>query len=159
MRYEYDERGVWAVFAEGVKSGHSAGRSVREARANIREAVALVLDIETEDVAIGRESFDVPSKLAPAVADARVTKVAAEKADRDARVAQDRAVKALRKAGLTMRDIGELLGISFQRVQQIAGGRVLKVKTTRSKSATAKKVAARKGTTRARSVPKRKSRR
>lgn len=121
VRYEYDERGVWAVFAEGVQSGHSSGRSVREAREMIREAVALALDIETEDVAIGRESFEMPPKLAPTVTDARATKAAAEKAGHAARVAQEQTVKALRQAGLTVRDIGEILGISYQRVHQIAG--------------------------------------
>lgn len=120
VRYEFDdERRLWSVFADGVPSGHSVGRSVREAREMIREAVALVFDIDTEDVAVEREVYVLPGELGDVVGAARVAKAAAEAGAEAARTAQGDAVADLRAAGLTVRDTGEVLGISFQRVQQV----------------------------------------
>lgn len=120
VRYEHEANGTWSVYADGVDGGYSFGRSVREAREMIREAVALVLDIDTDGVEIGAETFVVPGELGDLVAQAQTAKAAAEAAQ----VAQKRAVDGLRDAGLTVRDTGEVLGVTYQRVQQITGRRL-----------------------------------
>lgn len=60
---------------------------------------------------------DDASKAALAARDA---KMRAQKARESAKAAQVEAVKSLLSEGLTMRESGRLLGVSFQRVSQLA---------------------------------------
>jgi hypothetical protein len=85
-----------------------------EAKRHGIEVVALWFELEPEDFEI---DWDMRlGKLAMPVKQARTAMAHAE-ADRERR---DDAVRALTGAGLSYRDIAELLGLSHQRVAQIS---------------------------------------
>ena len=110
----------WALHAVGVEFGYSQARRLDQAESAIREALAIVLGVS-------EDSFDIDlharleDALQARVDEARAARAAAERAELAAREAQLAAVAELRESGLTTRDIGGLLGLSHQRVAQIAG--------------------------------------
>jgi predicted RNase H-like HicB family nuclease len=124
--FEPDGAG-WHVFIPAVQGCRSHGRSIAEARKNIREALALC-DDELEDAArVAKtvefvEEMRVPKAARRAVD--RALKARQEAARKDAEAARTAAegAKALRRAGLSLRDAGELLQLSHQRVKQLTDG-------------------------------------
>ena len=103
--------------------GPSHGRTLASARSNIREAIALVLDIRDESAF---DLFDTiclsDTELQAALDTARNMRRRAVDLDEKASNATLEAVEASVSSedSLGMRDIAELLGISHQRVQQLA---------------------------------------
>lgn len=65
-------------------------------------------------------AIEIEMKLPAEVAEAKKLKEEAEKADAKARESQTSVVKKLHRKGMPYRDIGTLLGISYQRAQQLA---------------------------------------
>ncbi len=122
VRYERDETGWWVAQVKEVPAAITQGRTIAEARRRIREALALALD---DDAAARRAELvdevklpgDARRALAQAVAARR--RLAGESTRAQASTAK--AVRVLlEKMHLSVRDAGELLGISHQRVQQLA---------------------------------------
>ena len=114
LRRDPDDRSAWLVNVVGSPGAHTFGRSLAEAKRHAVEVVALWFELEPEDFEI---DWDVKlGDLAPSVKRARDAMAHAE-ADRGRR---DDAVRALTEAGVSYRDIAELLGLSHQRVAQIA---------------------------------------
>lgn len=91
---------------------------VRDIAMMATEAIAITLDVD-------EDSFDIDVSIeAPSQVDDLMTaleaSVEAAKAARNEEAAMRRATAvAARDAGLTIRDAGELLGISYQRVAQL----------------------------------------
>jgi predicted RNase H-like HicB family nuclease len=115
--YERDpEDDAWNVQIDGIVGCHTYGRSLRQAQARIREALALWLDREPDSLSIRDE---LPTKVA-SVAD-RVSRARseAERAGSKAQHETVEAVKRLTELGLSRRDAAELLGLSHQRIQQL----------------------------------------
>lgn len=114
VRRDPDDVRFWLVNVAGEPGAHSFGRSLAEAKRHATEVVALWYEVEPDefdiewDVQLGR--LGVPVKRA-------LSAMAHAEEDRRRR---DDAVRALTAAGVSYRDIGELLGLSFQRVAQIA---------------------------------------
>ncbi|MGH9154898.1 MAG: type II toxin-antitoxin system HicB family antitoxin [Acidimicrobiales bacterium] len=114
VRRDPDDGRFWLVNVVDEPGAHSFGRSLAEAKRNAEEVVALWFEIEPDgfdiewDVQLGK--LGAPVKRA-------VAAMAHAEEDRRRR---DEAVRALTAAGVSYRDIGELLGLSFQRVAQIA---------------------------------------
>ena len=120
--FERDARGVWLVSVPRVRGCHSYGRSLEEARRNIREALALFVD-DADTVRL-REDVRIPTGLARAVREVRAARRRAEAEQAAATAALRRIARTLtRDAGLSLRDAGDLLGLSRQRVQQLTGRR------------------------------------
>lgn len=118
---EHDEAGWWVATAEGVRGCHTQGRSIRQALSRMREA----LEASTgEDVA--SDQLD-PRVHLPADARRVVSRYESacrrlEREQNAARAATDRAVKTLiGELSLSVRDVGDVLGLSHQRVQQLTG--------------------------------------
>lgn len=114
VRRDPEERGTWLVNVPATPGAHTFGRSLGEAKRHGIEMVALWFDLE-------REQFEVDwdirlGDVATTVKQARNAMAHAE-SDRQRR---DQAVRALSEAGISYRDIAELLGLSHQRVAQIA---------------------------------------
>ncbi len=124
VRYTPDDNGTWLV--EVLSSPDSEpigvythGRTLSKAEANAREALAAWFDVDD------LESFELlPTiNLEPAL----ISKALEAKAKREAvRVAEAEAAQLttevvidLARRGLSTRDIAYILGISFQRVQQL----------------------------------------
>jgi predicted RNase H-like HicB family nuclease len=118
-RAEHDGK-WWAITVDDVPGAFSQVRRLTEAKETAREAISLVLDVPAD-------SFDV--SLSPKF-EADVSEILRDltEAKEMAREAQERlsaamrlSVEALtRRSGLTVRDAAEVIGVSFQRVAQVA---------------------------------------
>ena len=121
--YERDRAGWWVASVREVPGCHTQGRTVDEARRRIREALSLFVD--------NAASADLTDrvKLPPAVAKAiRAYATRRRKADAESKRAASAAraaVRLLQKGTLKMsaRDAARLLGLSHQRVHQLANSR------------------------------------
>ncbi len=121
VRYEIDEAGYWVAAVHGVAGCHTQGRSLKTARERIREALAVCVDDAVE--ATLDESYHRPNKPALAVTRrARAAKQRAENAQDEAQALLRDAVTQLLGSNLSHRDAAVLLGISHQRVAQLALG-------------------------------------
>lgn len=119
------EDGWWSLIATDVVHGRevaSQSRRLDQADAAIREAIALVLDVEGDSF----EVEVVPALDQTAVSDETLglldlRRQLAEMSERSRRLTPT-AVAELRGAGLTVRDVAELLGVTPSRVSQIEHG-------------------------------------
>jgi predicted RNase H-like HicB family nuclease len=110
------ESDAWLVHIKGIAGCHTYGRTLRQAEARIREALAVWLDRDPAGLEIAsewpRELEDVATTVAQARREAAAfAQVAGEETAR--------AAKRLERMGLRRRDTAEVLGISHQRVQQL----------------------------------------
>ncbi len=124
VKYERDEAGWWIAEILEVQGCHTQGRTVSQARERIREALALF--VEDKEAAAAKLVDDVrlPTPVRRVLSRAKAARERAERAQAESSSAAAAAVKALTKdAGLSMRDAGELVGLSHQRVHQLAHGR------------------------------------
>jgi predicted RNase H-like HicB family nuclease len=119
--YERDESGSWIARVPAIRGCHTHGRTLDQARRRIREALALsVDDAPTAEL---DEDVRLPVKARLAVARSRHARHEAERIGDEAREATREAVRTLvQDAHLGLRDAGELLGLSHQRIQQLARG-------------------------------------
>lgn len=122
-KMEQDEDGVWCGVVDlgKHKSAISDGPTLERARERIREAVSLMEDVAEEQVQIELD-VSLPKSAARLVAAAKAAAEKAEKARGKATEATKGAALALVAAGLSRRDVGELLGVTRQRASQIIGG-------------------------------------
>jgi predicted RNase H-like HicB family nuclease len=108
----------WAVEVPEVPGVFTQAERLSQVEDMAREAIALMLDVP-------ESSFDVEVKpdLPPKARKAMLSFVSSRKevlaAERQAIVAQQEAVRTLRGQGLTVRDVGDILGVSPQRVSQL----------------------------------------
>lgn len=111
------EDGLWFVSVPAVRGCHTQAKSVAQARERIREALGLFIDnaksVELED------RFRLPAEIRKAVTRFMAAKAKAEAEQMKARDAARESAAALKKQSFTMRDAGEVLGLSHQRVQQL----------------------------------------
>ena len=118
---ERDESGAWIARVPRVPGCHTYGRTLEQARRRIREALALW--IEDTDAVELVEDVRLPAAARDAVRRSRRARSAAEARRLDAQLATAEAAQALvEELHLGVRDAGELLGLSHQRVQQLVRG-------------------------------------
>lgn len=124
VRYELDESGAWNARLVAIPGVLTHARSIAQARRYIREALALWLDDET--AAAKAELIDDVrlETIGGGSVASLLNKVRKERRDLEAMRASvtkntEHAAKRLAKTGLSVRDVGELLGLSHQRVQQL----------------------------------------
>jgi predicted RNase H-like HicB family nuclease len=116
----------WAVRVPDVPGAITQGRNLKEAAEMAREAVALVLDLPEDQVEIDLVP-KLPTATVAALEDFQTRRAARESAEEAERAAQEAAARALvTEAGLSVRDAGVILGISHQRVAQLAPTRMVK---------------------------------
>lgn len=116
--YELDESGHWIATVPAVKGCHSYGRSINEARERVREALGLF--VRDADRARLVDDIRLPANVRTLLVRQRVARSRAEREQQRARAVVARAVLALTEGlKLSVRDAGELLGLSHQRVQQL----------------------------------------
>ncbi len=117
--YEPDESGMWIADARDLRGAHTQGRTIAQARARIREVIALVEDLEEEHAFDLEESFALGN--GDRIIDRAVrSRAVADHLDKVAMWNTSLAAVALRKMGVSTRDAAEILGISHGRVQQLA---------------------------------------
>jgi len=102
VSYERDEGGWWVATVVEVRGCRTQGRTIAQARSRIREALGLFVDNSERAALVERVKLGAREQQH------------AQASTRDA-------VRVLtRKLRLSVRDAGELLGLSHQRVQQLA---------------------------------------
>lgn len=115
---ELDARGWWVASVREVPGCHTQGRTLRQARIRAREALGLYV-ADAQKASLDLE-IRLPARASRVLAEHRNARVRAEKEIGRAQRATREAVQALtRDLHLGVRDAGELLGLSHQRVQQI----------------------------------------
>lgn len=105
----------WAISVPELKGVHTQARRLDQVAAMTQEAIALVLDIDPATV-----NVDVRPELPVTVTTALHARQTAREADEKAEQTTTIAVRALLHDGYTVRDAGALLGLSPQRISQIA---------------------------------------
>ena len=117
--YKRDTDGdAWLVHIQGVAGCHTYGRTLAQARERIREALGLFIE-DAESVEI-LDDIEIAKTTKATIARARRARDKAAEAQEAASSAMREAIARLRGAGLTVRDVGDLLGLSHQRVAKIA---------------------------------------
>lgn len=125
VRYELDETGWWLATVPAVPGCHTQGRTLEQAERRIREALALF--VPDSVVANAKLVSDVllPWLVRRAIETATASRIEAESAARESQRAARAAATALTHQGLSLRDVGQLLGVSRQRAQQLLSSSVL----------------------------------
>src|SRR5918996_134910 len=120
VAYERDESGWWVASVRGIRGCHTQGRTVEEARRRIREALELFVDDARKATIV--DEVKLPSAATKAIRTYATLRKKADEEDRRAALAARRAVRVLRGGRLKMsaRDAARLLGLSHQRVHQLA---------------------------------------
>lgn len=124
--YEFDldeKQGPgWLVSIPSVKSCHTDGRSLAEARRNIREALAVCLDDDDRDAIAEAAAFEedirLPRGTTAALRRWRTARAKTEEVLAKARAAEAAAARDV-AASLSLRDAGELLGMSAEGVRKV----------------------------------------
>ena len=120
VTYERDESGWWVASVRELRGCLTQGRTVDEARRRIVEAMELFID-NARSVKI-LDDVKLPTSAAKAIRTYATLRKKADRGDRRAAIAARRAVRLLRGGRLKMsaRDAARLLGLSHQRVHQLA---------------------------------------
>lgn len=118
VRYERDETGWWVATIKEVKGCHTQGRTIEQARKRIREALSLVVD--DSDDALFIDDIALPANARTLLKRVLATRKRAEKEAAKLQNSTAEAVQVLTmEVGVSVRDAGELLGLSHQRVHQL----------------------------------------
>lgn len=122
VRYERDPSGWWIVTIPEVQGCRTQGRSIAEGRKRIREALALFVDEAAADRVTLVDDIRLSAAMKRKVREVAAVRLRAERLKEKAQdVTRAAASQLTRRAGLSVRDAAEMLGISHQRVQQLAG--------------------------------------
>jgi predicted RNase H-like HicB family nuclease len=123
--YEPDGSG-WHARIRNVRGCLTWGRSLSEARRNIREALSTCEDVFDDADRVARDAELIDEVHLPAQARRQLatytkarSRLTAEQ-DRVRQAARGAAIALTRKAGVSLRDAGELLGLSRERVRRLA---------------------------------------
>ena len=119
--FEREESGSWLARIPSIRGCQTYGRTLEQARTRLREALGLWID-RPEDAVI-EEAIRLPADLRAAVQRSRRTRKRAERERENAQEQTRAAAEALVDEGVSLRDAGELLGLSHQRVQQLVQAR------------------------------------
>jgi predicted RNase H-like HicB family nuclease len=142
VRFERDDDGWWVAAAKEIAGCHTQGRSIAQARERFFEALGLF--VEHPERVVLREDIQLPAGARRVVKASTAARERADALQRHARESTVDAVQTLtRDLAMSVRDVGELLGLSHQRVQQLLRTREVAEPRTTSTSRRRKSGAAR----------------
>lgn len=116
-----DETGLWLVAVDELDLLTQA-RRLPEVERMARSIISLHLDVS-------RDSFEIemdvrlPEEVSDELARARELRERADRANQEAAALTRDVARKLAAQGLTVRDVGAVLGVSFQRAAQLLGRR------------------------------------
>jgi hypothetical protein len=110
----------WYIKVDGL-GGSSQARSVKEIDLMVRDYISIMTETEPDSFEVNMQLL-LPDDVAATLKRAGELRDIADNARKEAAIESRRAAKALRASGLTVRDIGAALGISFQRAHQLVKG-------------------------------------
>lgn len=116
VRLDRDAEGWWVAKVLGVQGVHTQGRSLAQVRERLREVM------ELNDLPADADlTFEIHTgtKLDAKLERAREMRREAERLSKEVAETTQALAIELDKAGISRRDVGELVGVSFQRVQQL----------------------------------------
>lgn len=118
--YERDASGWWVASVRGVRGCHTQGRTIEEARRRIAEALELFINSARTAKIV--DDVRLPKRATKAIRAYATLRKNADREDKRASIAARRAVRVLRGGGLRLsaRDAARVLGLSHQRVHQLA---------------------------------------
>jgi predicted RNase H-like HicB family nuclease len=105
----------WAITVPELKGVHTQARRLDQVADMAREAISLMLEADVTTVQV-----EVHPELPSTVVHALDARQSARRAHEVAEHATTAAVRTLLRDGYTVRDAGALLGLSPQRISQIA---------------------------------------
>ena len=108
----------WLVHVPEIDQ-YTQARSVREAPDMARDLTAVWLDIPIENVEFTGLTIELPDDVRTDIEHAAELREAALKANQESAAAVRAAALKLRDNGLTVRDIGAALDVSYQRAHQL----------------------------------------
>ncbi len=118
VRYEKDETGWWVASVKEVRGCHTQGRTIDQARRRIREALGLFVDHADNAELI--DDVVLPANARTLLKRVLSTRKRAEEEAIKLQNTTAEAAEVLTKdVGVSVRDAGELLGLSHQRVHQL----------------------------------------
>jgi predicted RNase H-like HicB family nuclease len=116
------DSGWWVVTVPEIPGCLTQGRSLAEGRRRIREALALFIDEKLAATVDLVDDVRLPKSTGAVVKQAATVRAQLDELQAEAIKATSAAAKLLvRKSGLSVRDAADLLGVSHQRIQQLAG--------------------------------------
>lgn len=113
---EMDEAGWWVGTVRALKGCHSQAKTLPTLRERLKEAIDVAGGAVASDVEL---ELKLPGKATARVRAATEARARADEAGQAAQRLLREAARDLTAAGVGMRDAGELLGVSFQRVHQL----------------------------------------
>ena len=117
------EGDVWVAEVREVPQAHTYGRTLARTRAHLREALALVLDVDEDSFELA-VSVQLDGGVGDLVELAAAARRHADELAEQARLATEEAAFALvHGAKLSRRDAAVALGMSYQRVDQLVQAR------------------------------------
>jgi predicted RNase H-like HicB family nuclease len=108
----------WLVRVPEVPAAFTQARRLDQAEAMAREVVSLLLDVPEDSFDLRVEPV-VPPEIAQDLDEARRLRREAKQVSEQASDRVRHAARILAGQGLTVRDIGSILGVSYQRAQQL----------------------------------------
>jgi len=112
--------GRWWLVRVPALDAVTQARSLAEIPVMARDLVAALLDVDIDELTVN-VSFELPEDVATTWAEAEALRAQAAEAERRAAALRRSAVRALlRDAHMSQAEAGAVLGLSKQRVQQLA---------------------------------------
>lgn len=118
VRADRSDRGWWIVRVLDMRHVVTQARRASEVEEMARDVIALLEDVPPNSFDI-EVTYRVADELDSDIAEVRRLRREAEEMAVRSRTATADAARRLRAAGLSVREIGSLLGIAHQRAQQI----------------------------------------
>jgi predicted RNase H-like HicB family nuclease len=115
--YVLGDDGWWTASVREVRGAHTQGRSIAQARRRVREALSLFVD--DADRAELLDNIRIDAETRSILRKASQARAALERQQKSVSQLSRTAVKKL-TARMSVRDASEVLGVSPQRVQQLA---------------------------------------
>lgn len=109
----------WSITVPELSGVFSQAKRLDQVERSAREAIAMMLDIDESEVGSLEVDVTPPATVIEVLKRLEDFVATANEATDAAAAARREAAQLLRDEGLPIRDVGELIGVSHQRVSQI----------------------------------------